>query len=293
MTVLLDDCTKVLIQGITGRMGRFQCAEMLSYGTRVIAGVSPGRAGASVEGVPVFDTVRRAVQETGAEMSIIFVAAPRAKDAIYEGIDAGLTRIVCVAEFMPVHDTIEIRRKVRESGVRLIGPNCSGIISPGKGKVGFYSDDVCMPGDVGVISKSGTLSYAILLEMKRQGIGATTVIGVGGDEVKGTTFTDCLKLFEADPETRAILMIGEVGGRDEENAAEYIRANGKKPVVAFLAGRTIPPGRSIGHAGAIVIGNKGTFQGKIDALTAAGVQVAHTIEEVPVLLRQCHAHRNQ
>jgi succinyl-CoA synthetase alpha subunit len=290
MSVLLDARTKVLIQGITGGMGRFQCAEMLAYGTKVVAGVGPGRGGTFVEGVPVFDTVRRAVRETGAEMSIIFVAAARAKDAIYEAVEAGLDRVVCVAEFMPVHDVIEVRRKVRETGVRLIGPNCSGLISPGKAKVGFYSDDVCMPGDVGVMSKSGTLSYATLLEMKREGIGASTVIGVGGDEVKGTTFTDCLELFEADPETRAILMIGEVGGREEERAAEYIRDKGTKPVVAFISGRSIPPGRSIGHAGAIVVGDKGTFQGKVDALTAAGVRMARTIEDIPTLLRQSHAH---
>lgn len=290
MTVLLDQTTKVLIQGITGGMGRFQCAEMVAYGTRVVAGVGPGRGGTLVEGVPVFDTVSRAVAETGAEMSIIFVAAMRAKDAIYEAIDAGLKHIVCVAEFMPVHDVIEIRRRLRETGVRLVGPNCSGIISPGKAKVGFYSDEVCMAGDIGVMSKSGTLSYATLLELKRQGIGATTVIGVGGDEVKGTTFSDCIALFDADPDTRAILMIGEVGGREEEAAAEYIRAKGRKPLVAFIAGRTIPPGRSIGHAGAIVVGSKGTFQGKIDALTAAGVRIARTIEEVPTLLRQTHAH---
>jgi succinyl-CoA synthetase alpha subunit len=288
MSVLLDRGTRVLVQGVTGPMGRFQTEEMLRYGTRVVAGVSPGRGGTEVGGVPVFNTVRRAVDETGAEMSIVFVAAERAKDAIYEGIDAGIRRIVCVAEFMPVHDVIEARRRSIETGTRLVGPNCSGLISPGKAKVGFFCDEVCLPGDVGVMSKSGTLSYAILLEMKRRGIGASTVVGVGGDEVKGTTFRDCVELFEADPETRAILIIGEVGGREEEEAAAWIGERGNKPVAAFVSGRTIPPGRSIGHAGAMVVGAKGTHRAKTDALAAAGVRIAETIEDIPDLLRNGH-----
>ena len=285
MTILIDERTSVLVQGITGPMGRFQTAEMLAYGTRVVGGVSPGKGGERVEGVPVFDTMRRAVGETGADMSILFVAAARAKDAIYEAIDAGIRRIVCVAEFMPVHDVIEIRRKLHDTGTRLIGPNCSGLISPGKAKVGFYCDEVCIPGDVGVMSKSGTLSYAILLEMRRRGIGASTVVGVGGDEVKGTSFGDCLGMFEADPGTRAMLIIGEVGGREEEEAAAVIAAGIAKPVVAYISGRTIPPGRSIGHAGAMVVGDRGTYRGKVAALTAAGVRVAETIEDIPNLLR--------
>jgi succinyl-CoA synthetase alpha subunit len=287
MTILLDRQTRVLVQGITGPMGRFQAEEMLRYGTRLVAGVSPGKGGDRVHDVPVFDTVRRAVAETGAEMSILFVAAPRAKDAIYEAIDAGIERIVCVAEFMPIHDMLEIKRKIRETGTRLIGPNCSGLISPGEAKVGFFCDEVCRPGDIGVMSKSGTLSYAILLELKRRGLGATTVVGVGGDEVKGTTFRDCVELFEADPATRALLIIGEVGGREEEEAAAYIRAQGtKKPVVAYVSGRTIPPGRNIGHAGAMVVGQKGTYRAKIEALAAAGVALADTIEDIPSLLKE-------
>jgi succinyl-CoA synthetase alpha subunit len=269
-------------------MGRFQTEEMLRYGTKVVGGVSPGRHGADVHGVPVFNTVSRAVAETGAEMSILFVAAARAKDAIYEAIDAGLRRIVCVAEFMPVHDVIEIKRRLRETGTCLIGPNCSGLITPGEAKVGFYCDEVCLPGDIGVMSKSGTLSYAILLELKRQGLGASTVVGVGGDEVKGTTFRDCIALFEADPATRAILIVGEVGGREEEEAAAFIAQNGTKPVVAFVSGRTIPTGRSIGHAGAMVVGSKGTHEAKVAALRAAGVDVAETIEEIPLKLRNGH-----
>lgn len=286
MTILLDRDTRVLVQGITGPMGRFQAEEMLRYGTRLVAGVSPGKGGDKVHGVPVFDTVHRAVAETGAEMSILFVAAPRAKDAIYEAIDAGIGRIVCVAEFMPVHDVIEIKRRVREAGVRLVGPNCSGLISPGRAKVGFYCDEVCQPGDIGVMSKSGTLSYAILLELKRRGLGASTVVGVGGDEIKGTTFRDCIELFDADPETRALLVIGEVGGREEEEAAAYIRDHGRKPVVAYVSGRSIPPGRSIGHAGAMVVGDKGTHRSKTAALAAAGVALAATIEDIPLLLKE-------
>jgi succinyl-CoA synthetase alpha subunit len=286
VTILLDRSTKVLVQGATGSMGRFQTAEMIRAGTQVVGGVSPGKGGTAVEGVPVFNSVSSAVKETGAEMSVLFVSAARAKDAIYEAIEAGLRKIICVAEFMPVHDVIEIKRRVRETGTRLIGPNCSGIISPGHAKVGFYCDEVCIPGDVGVMSKSGTLSYAVLLEMKRHGIGASTVVGVGGDEVKGTTFRDCLELFEGDPATRSMLILGEIGGRDEEEAAAFIASRGTKPVVAFVSGRTIPPGRSIGHAGAMVVGEKGTYQSKVDALLAAGVLVAQTIDQIPALLRQ-------
>jgi succinyl-CoA synthetase alpha subunit len=251
--------------------------------------VSPGKGGSRVADLPVFDTVRRAVASTGARMSILFVSAARAKDAIYEAVDAGIETIVCVAEFMPVHDTIEIVRRLRQTNVRLIGPNCSGLITPGKSKVGFYCDEVCLPGDVGVMSKSGTLSYAVLLEMKRKGLGASTVVGVGGDEIKGTTFRDCAALFEADPSTRAMLMIGEIGGREEEDAAAWIKTHVRKPIVALVSGRTIPPGRSIGHAGAMIVGSKGTHQSKINALKAAGVRIAETIEEIPTLLRPGNA----
>ena len=288
MTILLDEHTRVLVQGITGPMGRFQAEEMQRYGTRVVGGVSPSKGGTRVANVPVFDTAHRAVAATGAEMSILFVAAARAKDAIYEAVDAGIRTVVCVAEFMPVHDVIEIKRRLRETDVRLIGPNCSGLMSPGKAKVGFYCDEVCLPGDIGVVSKSGTLSYAILLELKRRGLGVSTVVGVGGDEVKGTSFRDCVELFEADPDTRAILIVGEIGGREEEGAAAWIRAKATKPVVAYISGRTIPPGRSIGHAGAMIIGSKGTHQSKLDALSAARVRIAQTIEEIPNLLEVGH-----
>jgi succinyl-CoA synthetase alpha subunit len=270
-------------------MGRFQAEEMLRYGTKVVAGVSPGRGGDRVGGIPVFDTVERAVLATGAEMSILFLSASRAKDAIYEAVAANIGCIVCVAEFMPVHDVVEIKRRVRDTGSRLVGPNCSGLISPGQAKVGFYCDEVCIPGDIGVMSKSGTLSYAILLELKRRGLGASTVIGVGGDELKGTTFRDGIELFETDCGTRAILIIGEIGGRDEEEAASFIRERGTKPVVAYVCGRTVPVGRTVGHAGAMVVGNKGTYESKIATLKAAGVLVAETIEEIPDLLMKVPA----
>jgi succinyl-CoA synthetase alpha subunit len=290
MSILLDGNTRVLVQGITGPMGSFQAEEMQRCGTRIVGGVSPGKGGTRIAGVPVFDTVRRAVAETGAHMSILFVSAARAKDAIYEAVDAGIATVVCVAEFMPVHDTIEIKRRLREVGVRLIGPNCSGLITPGQAKVGFYCDEVCLPGDVGVMSKSGTLSYAVLLELMRKGLGASTVVGVGGDEVKGTTFRDCVELFEADPRTRAMLIVGEIGGREEEQAAAWIRDNARKPIVAFVSGRTIPAGRSIGHAGAMIMGSKGTHRSKIEALRGAGVRIAESIEDIPILLGTGHGH---
>lgn len=284
MSIILNENTTVLVQGITGGMGQFQTEEMLRYGTKVVGGVSPGKGGSRVHGVPVFNTAARAVEETGAEMTILFVAASRAKDAIYEAVDAGVKSIVCVAEFMPIHDSIEINRRLRKDGVRWIGPNCSGLITPGKAKVGFYCDEVCMPGDIGVMSKSGTLSYAVLLELKRRGLGVSTAVGVGGDEIKGTTFRDCIEMFNADDDTRAMVMIGEIGGREEEEAAEFIRTKGGKPVIAYVAGRTIPPGKSIGHAGAMVVGEKGTYASKIKALSSSGTRMAATIEEIPQLL---------
>jgi len=285
MAILVDQDTRVCLQGITGPMGRFQAQEMLAYGTRLVAGVSPGRAGTTVGPVPVFDRVRDAVSATGAELSIIYVAAPRLKDAVFEAIDAGIRKIVCVAEFVPVHDMVVVMRRVRETGTRFIGPNCSGVISPGKAKVGFYCDEVCAPGRIGVMAKSGTLSYAVLAELKRAGLGASTIVGVGGDEIRGTGFRDCLELFEADPETDAMLMIGEVGGAEEERAAEFVAQHCRKPVVAFVSGRTIPPGRNIGHAGAMVLGNRGSYDGKVAALVGAGVRVAKLIEDVPGLLK--------
>jgi succinyl-CoA synthetase alpha subunit len=285
MSVLLDRTTRVCLQGITGPMGRFQAEEMRRSGANLVAGVSPGRGGERVADIPVFDTMARAVAETGAEMSVMFLAASRTKDATFEAIDAGIKTVICIAEFMPVHDVILMKRKADESGVRLIGPNCAGLISPGEAKVGFYCEDVCLPGDIGMMAKSGTLSYAVLAELKRRRLGVSTVIGVGGDEIKGTTFADGLALFEADPATRAMLIVGEVGGEDEERAADFVRAHVQKPVVAFVAGRTVPPGRAVGHAGALIRDGRGTHESKVTALRAAGVRVAETIEEIPGLLR--------
>jgi succinyl-CoA synthetase alpha subunit len=285
MSILLHRDTAVCVQGITGQMGQFQTREMLAFGTRVVAGVSPGKGGSTFEGIPIFNTVAQAVAATGIELSCLWMGAARAKEAIFEAVDAGVRTVVCVAEFMPVHDMLIVKRRLHESSTRLIGPNCSGLISPGQAKAGFYCGEVCAEGYIGVMSKSGTLSYAVLLELKRAGMGESTIVGVGGDEIKGTSFRDCLALFEADPETKATVMIGEVGGHDEEEAAEYVAQAITKPVVAFVAGRTIPPGQSVGHAGAIVKGRKGTHEGKVRALTAAGVRVATTIEEIPSLLR--------
>lgn len=285
MAILVDRDTRVCIQGITGAMGQFQAQEMLAYGTNVVAGTSPGRGGIRVGPVPVFDTMREAVASTEAELSLIYVAAPRLKDAVFEAIDAKIGTIVCVAEWVPVHDMVMIMRKVRETKTRLIGPNCSGIISPNRAKVGFYCDEVCAPGRIGVVAKSGTLSYAVLAELKRAGMGASTIVGIGGDEIRGTGFRDCLELFEADPETDAMLLIGEIGGAEEERAAEYVARHCNKPVVAFVAGRTIPAGKNIGHAGAMVLGNRGSYEGKVAALAAAGVRIAEVIEDVPELLR--------
>jgi succinyl-CoA synthetase alpha subunit len=284
MSILLHRDTTVCIQGITGQMGQFQTREMLAYGTRVVAGVSPGKGGTQFAGVPIFNSVQQAVNATGAELSCLWMGAPRAREAIFEAAEAGIRTVVCVAEFMPIHDMLLITRRLAGSRTRLVGPNCSGLISPGQAKAGFYCGEVCAEGDIGMMSKSGTLSYAVLLELKRAGLGESTIVGVGGDEMKGTTFRDCLELFQSDPATRAIVMVGEVGGRDEEEAAEYLGHHGGKPVVAFVAGRTIPPGRTIGHAGAIVKGNKGTYAGKIQALRATGVRVARTIEEIPALI---------
>lgn len=285
MAILVDADTRVCVQGITGPMGQFQAHEMLAYGTKVVAGASPGRGGMRVGRVPVFDTVHEAVAKTGAELSLIYVAAPRLKDAVFEAIDAKIGTIVCVAEWTPVHDMVMIMRRVRETNTRLIGPNCSGVISPGKAKVGFYCDEVCAPGRIGVMAKSGTLSYAVLAELKRAGMGASTIVGIGGDEIRGTGFRDCLELFEADLQTDSMLLVGEIGGTEEERAAEFVARHCRKRVVAFVAGRTVPPGRNIGHAGAMVLGNRGSYEGKVAALAAGGVRVAELIEDIPKLLR--------
>ncbi|MBI3287099.1 MAG: succinate--CoA ligase subunit alpha [Chloroflexi bacterium] len=280
MSILIDADSRVLVQGITGREGAFHTRQMLDYRTRVVAGVTPGRGGESVEGVPVFDTVRQAVAATGAHVSVIYVPAPFAPDALYEAADAGVGLIVCITEGIPILDMIRVRAYLDQRGVRLIGPNCPGLISPGRSKVGIIPGNICAPGPVGLVSRSGTLTYEVVYELTRVGIGQSTVVGIGGDPILGSDFIDILKLFEADPETRAVVLIGEIGGNDEERAAEFIAAQVSKPVVAFVAGRSAPAGKRMGHAGAIISGGSGTAAEKIAALERAGVPVARHPAEV-------------
>ncbi|MER3404926.1 MAG: succinate--CoA ligase subunit alpha [Chloroflexota bacterium] len=286
MSVLLDETSRVLVQGITGREGEFHTRQMLEYGTKVVAGVTPGRGGQQVAGVPVFDTVRQAVGETGANASIIFVPAAFAPDAILEAVDGGIPLIVCITELIPALDMLKLYHHVRSSGVRLIGPNCPGLISPGKSKLGIMAGYIFRPGNVGVVSRSGTLTYEVVYQLTQRGIGQSTCVGIGGDPIVGTGFIDVLELFEQDPQTAAVVLIGEIGGTDEELAANYIRTRMSKPVVAFIAGRTAPPEKRMGHAGAIISGGTGTAAAKIAALQAAGVAVAETPGQVAELVQQ-------
>ncbi|MEO0072629.1 MAG: succinate--CoA ligase subunit alpha [candidate division WOR-3 bacterium] len=285
MAILIDQETKVIVQGITGRDGSFHTQEMLKYGTKIVAGVTPGKGGEEVSGVPVFDTVKEAKQETKANASIIFVPRAFAPDAIYEAIDAELELVVCITEGIPVHEMLKIMNYLEGKKTRLVGPNSAGIISPGKSKVGILPALAFKEGSIGVVSRSGTLTYEISSHITRAGYGQSTVVGIGGDPIVGTSFIDCLRMFEADPETKAIVLIGEIGGNDEERAAEYIRREMKKPVLAFIAGQTAPPDKRMGHAGAIISGSKGTAQEKIKALAAAGVRVFSEPEEVTELLQ--------
>lgn len=284
MSVLVGHDTRLLVQGITGREGEFHTRQMVQYGTRVVAGVTPGRAGQVVAGVPVFNTVADAVAVTHPNCSIIFVPAPFAPDAIREATAYGIPLVVAITEGIPVQDMIPLYHYVRERGVRLIGPNCPGLISPGKAKVGIMPAAIHREGAVAVVSRSGTLTYEVVAALTERGFGQSTCIGIGGDPIVGTSFVDALALFEADPQTRAIALIGEIGGDAEERAAEYIQRSVRKPVVAFVAGRTAPPGRRMGHAGAIISGTAGTAQEKIAALRAAGVQVADTPGQVADLI---------
>ncbi len=290
MAVLVDKNTRVLVQGITGREGEFHTRQMLEYGTQVVAGVTPGKGGQEVLGVPVFDTVRQAVAATGADASVVFVPAPFAADAVLEAADAGVRLVVCITEGIPVQDMVKTVALVRQKGVRLIGPNCPGIITAGQCKIGIMPGNIFTPGPVGLISRSGTLTYEIVDLLTKSGLGQSTCIGIGGDPVLGSTFADLLPLFEADAETQAIVLVGEIGGSDEEIAAEYIRTM-RKPVVGFISGRTAPPGKRMGHAGAIISGRTGTPQAKVDALRAAGVPVADALYEIPELVKQALGRR--
>ena len=277
MGVLLNKDTKVIVQGITGKTAAFHTKQMLDYGTKIVAGVTPGKAGQTVEGVPVFDTVEDAVKATGATASVIFVPARFAADSIMEGVEAGLDLVVCITEHIPVQDMIKVRRYMEGKKTRLIGPNCPGILTVDEAKLGIIPGYIHKKGHVGVISRSGTLTYEATFQLSNAGIGQTTAIGIGGDPIKGTDFIDALKLFNEDDETKAIMMIGEIGGTAEEEAAQWIKENMKKPVIAFISGVQAPPGKRMGHAGAIIAGGKGTAADKIKALNAVGIPVAETV----------------
>ena len=286
MSILVNKKTRLLVQGVTGNEGLFHTQQMLAYGTKVVAGMTPGKGGEWVlDGkIPVFDSVRAAVEATGANASVIFVPARFAPDAMFEAADAGIPLIVCITEGIPVQDMMRVREYLDQKGVRLVGPNCPGLLTPGEAKVGIIPGDIAIPGNVGVVSRSGTLTYEVLYALMQEKLGATTCVGIGGDPISGTNFIDCLDMFEADPHTEKIVLIGEIGGTDEEKAAQFIASQMTKPVAAFIAGQTAPPGKRMGHAGAIIEGGAGTAADKVKALEAAGVRVAKHPEEIPSLL---------
>ena len=287
MSILVDKNTRLLVQGITGTEGLFHTQQMLAYGTKVVAGTRPGKGGEWVlDGkVPVFDSCKAAVDATGANASIIFVAAAFAPDAIFEAADSGIPFIVCITEGVAVQDMMRVREYLDQKKVRLLGPNCPGLLTPGEAKVGIIPGYIAIPGDVGVVSRSGTLTYEVLYALKLAGMGATTCVGIGGDPINGTNFIDCLTMFEDDPRTEKVVMIGEIGGTDEEKAAQFIASKMTKPVVSFIAGQTAPPGKRMGHAGAIIEGGAGTAADKVKALESVGVKVAKHPEEIPSLLK--------
>ena len=288
MSILVDKTTRLLVQGVTGNEGLFHTTQMVAYGTQVVAGVTPGKGGEWVlDGkVPVFDSVKLAVEATAANASIIFVPARFAPDAMLEAADAGIPLIVCITEGVPVQDMMRVRNYLDQRQARLIGPNCPGLLTPGQAKVGIIPGNIAIPGNVGVVSRSGTLTYEVLYALMQVKMGASTCVGIGGDPVNGTSFIDVLEMFEHDPHTEKVVMIGEIGGTDEEKAAEYIASRMTKPVVGFIAGQTAPPGKRMGHAGAIIEGGAGTAANKIRALEAAGVKVAKHPEEIPALLKK-------
>ncbi|MEM1576181.1 MAG: succinate--CoA ligase subunit alpha [Archaeoglobaceae archaeon] len=284
MAIIVDESTKAIVQGITGSQGRFHAERMLKYGTKIVAGVTPGKGGEKLFGVPIFNTVSEAVRETGANASVIFVPASFATDAIMEAVNAGIKVVVCITEGIPVHDELKAYLRVKEAGAILVGPNCPGVISPGKCHLGIMPTHVFQEGNVGVVSRSGTLTYQISYNLTSLGIGQSTVVGIGGDRIVGLTFAEVLEMFEKDKQTEAIVLIGEIGGRDEERTAEFIKENISKPVVGYIAGITAPPGKRMGHAGAIIEGGVGTAESKIRALKAVGVEVGKTPKEVAELV---------
>ena len=286
MSIFIGDDTTLVVQGITGRDGSFHTRQMIEYGTRVVAGVTPGKGGQTFDNtVPIFDTVDDAVRETGANTSVVYVPPMFAADAIMEAAEAGIMLIVAITEGVPVLDMTRVRPFVLERGARLIGPNCPGLISPGKSKVGIIPGRICTPGNIGVVSRSGTLTYEVVYQLTRAGMGQSTCVGIGGDPINGTNFIDCLSAFESDPETVAVAMMGEIGGTDEQDAAAFVRDHMTKPVVGFIAGQTAPPGRRMGHAGAIISGSAGTAAEKIGAFEEAGIGVARRPRDFVDLLR--------
>jgi len=288
VSIFIDGSTRLLVQGITGRDGSFHTRQMIEYGTQVVGGVTPGKGGQKFDGaVPIFNTVEQAVKETGANTTVIYVPPMFAADAMMEAADAGIPFIVCITEGVPVLDMTKVYPFVKEKGARLLGPNCPGLISPGKSKVGIIPGRICTPGPIGLVSRSGTLTYEVVFQMTRAGMGQTTCVGIGGDPINGTSFIDCLAAFEADPDTKAVVMIGEIGGTDEQEAAGFVKKKMSKPVVGFIAGQTAPPGRRMGHAGAIISGSAGTAAEKMEAFEANGIGVAkRPIDVVQLLKRQ-------
>jgi succinyl-CoA synthetase alpha subunit len=286
MSIFIDDTTTVIVQGITGRDGSFHSKQMIEYGTKIVAGVTPGKGGQKFEStVPIFNTVADAVAATNANTSVIYVPPMYAADAIMEAADAGVKFIVAITEGVPVLDMTRVYPYVKEKGARLLGPNCPGLITPGKSKVGIIPGRICMPGNIGVVSRSGTLTYEIVYQLTRAGMGQSTCVGIGGDPINGTSFIDTLAAFEKDPQTKAVAMMGEIGGTDEQEAAEFIKQHMKKPVVGVLAGQTAPPGRRMGHAGAIISGSSGTAAEKIESFQAAGMGVARRPKDFVELLQ--------
>ncbi len=287
MSIFIDDSTRLVVQGITGRDGSFHTRQMIEYGTHVVSGVTPGKGGQKFDGsVPVFNTVHDAVRETGANTSVIYVPPSGAADAMMEAADAGIELVVCITEGVPVLDMTSVYPFMKEKGVRLLGPNCPGLISPGKSKVGIIPGSICTPGPIGLVSRSGTLTYELVYQMTRAGLGQTTCVGIGGDPINGTNFIDCLAAFERDPDTTAVVMIGEIGGTDEQEAAKFVKEKMTKPVVGFIAGQTAPPGRRMGHAGAIISGSAGTAAEKMQAFEENGLGVARRPIDVVGLLKE-------